>query len=427
MPTKIVLGAQWGDEGKAKIVDYLTIDADYVVRFQGGANAGHTVKVGDDTFIFHVIPAGILHEEKICVVGNGVVLDPEVLLAEVDELAERGVSTEGRLFISHSAHLVMPYHKALDKAHEEDQGSASIGTTLRGIGPAYRDKVERVAGFRVMDLLGPGSLAEKLKSKIEAKNRLLTRIYGVEPLDEQEIIEQYAAYAERLRPYAADTSVLLNQALDEGRTVLFEGAQGTLLDIDHGTYPFVTSSNTTAGGACTGTGVGPTRIDEVIGVTKAYTTRVGNGPFPTELLDGDGDRIRELGHEYGATTGRPRRCGWFDATILRMAARINGLTSLALTRLDVLDTVEALKVCTAYRYGDEVLEEFPADPHVLGKCEPVYEELEGWCAPTTEARRLEDLPAKALAYVQRISALSGTPISLVSVGPGRESTIETGS
>ena len=256
MPTKIVLGAQWGDEGKAKIVDYLTIDADYVVRFQGGANAGHTVKVGDDTFIFHVIPAGILHEEKICVVGNGVVLDPEVLLAEVDELAERGVSTEGRLFISHSAHLVMPYHKALDKAHEEDQGSASIGTTLRGIGPAYRDKVERVAGFRVMDLLGPGSLAEKLKSKIEAKNRLLTRIYGVEPLDEQEIIEQYAAYAERLRPYAADTSVLLNQALDEGRTVLFEGAQGTLLDIDHGTYPFVTSSNTTAGGACTGTGVG---------------------------------------------------------------------------------------------------------------------------------------------------------------------------
>ncbi|HIC68870.1 MAG TPA: adenylosuccinate synthase, partial [Candidatus Latescibacteria bacterium] len=316
MPTKIVLGAQWGDEGKAKIVDYLTVDADYVVRFQGGANAGHTVMVGDDTFVFHVIPAGILHEDKVCVVSNGVVLDPEVLLAEMDELAQRGVSTEGRLFISHSAHLVMPYHKALDKADEESQGSVSIGTTLRGIGPAYRDKVERGPGFRVMDLLGPGSLSEKLKSRIEAKNALLTRIYGVEPLDEEEIVAKYAGYAERLRPYATDTSILLNRALDEGRMVLFEGAQGTLLDIDHGTYPFVTSSNTTAGGACTGAGVGPTRIDEVIGVTKAYTTRVGNGPFPTELLDGDGDRIRELGHEYGATTGRPRRCGWFDATIL---------------------------------------------------------------------------------------------------------------
>ena len=426
MPTKIVLGAQWGDEGKAKIVDYLTIDADYVVRFQGGANAGHTVKVGDDTFIFHVIPAGILHEDKICVVGNGVVLDPEVLLGEVDELAERGVSTEGRLFISHSAHLVMPYHKALEKADEEGRGGERLGTTLRGIGPAYGDKVERTQGFRVMDLLSPGSLSEKLKATIEVKNALLTRIYGQEPLDEQEIIETYAEYAERLRPYAADTSVLLNRALDEGRTVLFEGAQGTLLDIDHGTYPFVTSSNTTAGGACTGTGVGPTRIDEVIGVTKAYTTRVGNGPFPTELLDGDGDRIRELGHEYGATTGRARRCGWFDGTILRMAARVNGLTSLALTRLDVLDTVETLKVCTAYRCGDEVLEEFPADPKILAKCEPMYEELEGWCAPTTEARRVADLPGKAQAYVSRISELSRTPISLISVGPGRESTIEIG-
>lgn len=427
MPTKIVLGAQWGDEGKAKIVDYLTVDADYVVRFQGGANAGHTVMVGDDTFVFHVIPAGILHEDKVCVVSNGVVLDPEVLLSEVDELAQRGVSTEGRLFISHSAHLVMPYHKALDKADEESQGGVSIGTTLRGIGPAYRDKVERGPGFRVMDLLGPGSLSEKLKSRIEAKNALLTRIYGVEPLDEEEIVAKYAGYAERLRPYATDTSMLLNRALDEGRMVLFEGAQGTLLDIDHGTYPFVTSSNTTAGGACTGAGVGPTRIDEVIGVTKAYTTRVGNGPFPTELMDGDGDRIRELGHEYGATTGRPRRCGWFDATILRMAARVNGLTSLALTRLDVLDTVETLKVCTAYRCGDEVLEEFPADPQILERCEPVYEELEGWCAPTTEARRVADLPAKAQAYVDRITDLSRTPISLISVGPARESTIESGS
>lgn len=423
MATKIVLGAQWGDEGKAKIVDFLTLDADVVVRFQGGANAGHTVKVEDEVFVFHVIPAGILHPEKECVIGNGVVLDPAALFAEVEELSERGISTEGRLFVSANAHVVMPYHTALDKAGEESQGNEKLGTTGRGIGPAYRDKVERTYGLRVADLLDANPLREKLKGTIKAKNEILTRIYGRESLDEQEITQTYLGYADRLRPYVTDTSVLLNRALDDGKTVLFEGAQGTLLDIDHGTYPFVTSSNTTAGGACTGAGIGPTRIDEVIGVTKAYTTRVGNGPFPTELFGEDGDRLRELGHEYGATTGRPRRCGWFDAMILRMATRVNGFTSLALTRLDVLDTLESLSLCVGYRYGDEVLDDFPADLQVLAECKPIYEEVPGWLAPTTEARHFDDLPAAAQSYVRRISELCNTPVSLISVGPKRESTI----
>ena len=423
MPTKVVLGAQWGDEGKAKVVDYLTVEADCVARYQGGANAGHTVKVGDDVFIFHVIPAGILHPGKNCVIGNGVVLDPEALLQELDELAGRGVSVDGRLFISAAAHLVMPYHKVLEKAGEESRGNDRLGTTLRGIGPAYRDKVERVHGLRVIDLLDAGPLREKLTGTVRAQNRILTRIYGQEPLDEAAIVDSCLASAERLRPFVTDTSALLNRMLDDGRTVLFEGAQGTLLDIDHGTYPFVTSSNTTAGGACTGTGIGPTRIDEVVGVTKAYTTRVGNGPFPTELPGREGDRIRELGGEYGATTGRPRRCGWFDATILRRARLVNGLTSLAVTRLDILDTVDRLKLCTGYRLEGETLEEFPMDTRVLERCTPVYEELPGWCAPTTGARSIEELPEAARRYVGRISELSGAPVSLISVGADRDATI----
>ena len=418
MPTKVVLGAQWGDEGKAKIVDFLTEDADLVVRFQGGANAGHTVKVGDEVFVFHVIPAGILHLDKQCVIGNGVVLDPAALFSEIDELNARGISTEGRLFVSASPHVVMPYHTALDKAGEESQGNDKLGTTGRGIGPAYRDKVERTHGLRVVDLLDADPLREKLKGTIKAKNQILTRIYGQEPLDEQEITSTFLQYADRLRPYVTDTSVLLNKVLDEGRTILFEGAQGTLLDIDHGT-----SSNTTAGGACTGSGVGPTRIDEVIGVTKAYTTRVGNGPFPTELNGEEGDRIRALGHEYGATTGRPRRCGWFDATVVRLARRVNGFTSLALTRLDVLDSLESLNLCVGYRYGGDLLEDFPADARILPECKPVYEEAPGWSAPTTEVRRFDRLPAAAQSYVRRISELCNTPVSIISVGPGRESTI----
>ncbi|NKB65905.1 MAG: adenylosuccinate synthase [Candidatus Latescibacteria bacterium] len=423
MPAKIVLGAQWGDEGKAKVVDYLTQEADVVVRFQGGANAGHTVKVGDAKFVFHVIPAGILQEGKKCAIGNGVVLDPQALLDEIDELAERDISTAGRLLLSQSAHLVMPYHIALEKAQEERQRDGAIGTTLRGIGPCYRDKIERLHGLRAMDLLRPDALGDKVRAGTAAKNEILTKIYAQDPLDPEQILDQYLGYAERLGDYIGDTSLFLNQALDQDQTVLFEGAQGTLLDVDHGTYPFVTSSNTTAGGACTGTGIGPTRIDEVIGVTKAYTTRVGNGPFPTELENETGERIRELGQEYGATTGRRRRCGWFDGPILRRAASLNGLTSIALTRLDVLDTLESLQVCVGYRCQGELIEEFPADPLVLAQCEPVYEELAGWCSPTTHVRRFADLPANARAYVERLSALSGVPTSLVSVGPERAATI----
>lgn len=423
MPTKVVLGAQWGDEGKAKIVDYLAADAQVVVRFQGGANAGHTVKVAGETHIFHALPVGVLNEGTSCVIGNGVVLDPEALFAELDELRERGRPVQpGQLYVSSCAHVVMPYHKALDRASEAQLGSGAIGTTARGIGPTYRDKVDRSHAFRVMDLLD-AELPERLRAAVKVKNKILTAIYDAEPLDADEIIVGAQAHAARLRPYVTDTSVYLNKALDEGKTMLFEGAQGTLLDIDHGTYPYVTSSNTTAGGACTGSGVGPTRINDIIGVTKAYMTRVGNGPFPTELLDDEGDRIRELGQEYGATTGRARRCGWFDATIARMSQRVNGLTGLAVTRLDILDTVEQLKVCTAYRFEGQVLEEFPADPRVLARCEPVYEEIDGWCAPTTEARTVAELPAKALAYVQRIAELSRTPVAYISVGPERDETI----
>ncbi|MFH1571912.1 MAG: adenylosuccinate synthase [Gemmatimonadota bacterium] len=424
MPTKVVLGAQWGDEGKAKIVDYLAVHADVVVRYQGGANAGHTVKVGDETYIFHALPVGVLYEQAVCVVANGVVLDPEALTQEIDALAGRGFSVDGRLLISAAAHVVMPYHKALDRAAEESQGTGKIGTTGRGIGPAYRDKVARTHGVRVMDLLDAARLRQKLQETIAAGNLVLTRIYGSQPLDPGAIIDEYLAYAERLRPFVTDTSVYLNRALDEGKEVLFEGAQGTLLDIDHGTYPFVTSSNTTAGGACTGSGIGPTRIDQVIGVAKAYMTRVGNGPFPTELVGEEGDHIRELGHEYGATTGRPRRCGWFDATIARMAGRVNGLTGLALTRLDILDSLEHLRICTAYERHGELLEEFPGDPQVLGECRPVYEDVEGWRQPTTGARTYADLPAGARRYVERLAELSRTRVRLVSVGAERDATIE---
>ena len=424
MPTTIVLGAQWGDEGKAKVVDYLTERADVVVRYQGGANAGHTVKVGSDQFVFHLVPSGIMHPDKVCMVGNGVVLDPEAVLAEIDALAARGISCAGRLFISESAHVVMPYHQALDRAGEESVGATRIGTTGRGIGPCYRDKVERTHGIRVMDLLDAEELRQRLPVVVAAKNEILTKIYGQPGLDPQPIIDAYVGYGQRLAQYVADTSVLLSQAIEAGREVLFEGAQGTLLDVDHGTYPFVTSSNTTAGGACTGSGIGPTRIDAVVGVTKAYTTRVGNGPFPTELLGPEGDRLRELGHEYGATTGRPRRCGWIDALPVRRSARINGLTSLAITRLDVLDSLPRLQVCVGYRFGQQTLEEFPANPRVLAACTPVLEELPGWQQPTTGAWRLSDLPAAARRYVERLSSLSRTPVSLVSVGPERAATID---
>ena len=423
MSVRIVLGAQWGDEGKAKIVDFLTSDADVVVRFQGGANAGHTIKVGDLEFVFHLIPAGIVHPEKTCVIGNGVVIEPEALFAEIDELEEKGIGTEGRLFISERAHLVLPYHKQIEKASEEKIGDGAIGTTLRGIGPTYYDKINRSTGIRVLDVIDADVLATKIRANLLEKNEILAKVYGVEPMEEASMIETYVAYGERLRPYIIDTSVYLDDAIDQGKGILFEGSQGTLLDIDHGSYPYVTSSNTTAGGACTGAGIGPTRIDEVVGVVKAYTTRVGNGPFPTELTGEMGERIRDIGHEYGATTGRPRRCGWLDTVIVRMAKRINGLSSIAVTRLDILDQLEEIKICTHYLRNGERVDHFPADLNVLAECVPVYETLPGWQTDSTKCRTYDSLPDKAKSYLTRISELSGVKITIVSVGPDREETI----
>ena len=423
MATKIALGAQWGDEGKAKVVDYLTLDSDIVVRYQGGANAGHTVKVGDLEFVFHMIPSGIMHSDKVCVIGNGVVVDPQALLEEIDDLLLKGFSCDGRLMVSQSAHLVLPYHKVLDRAVEESKEGVTIGTTGRGIGPAYRDKVERTHGIGVLDLLDERKLANKLKAAVEAKNQIIEKIYNLKPLELNPILDLYSSYADRLKPFVCDISVFLNDAIDSGKNVLFEGAQGTLLDVDHGTYPYVTSSNTTAGAACTGSGVGPTRIEEVIGVTKAYTTRVGNGPFPTEMHGDDGDNLRRLGNEFGATTGRARRCGWFDVPILRSAKRLNGLTSIALTRLDTLDTMEKLKVCVAYNFRGERIEQFPVDLKVLAECEPIYEEIEGWRSSTADIRSYEDLPVLARSYVDLLVDSIGLPASLISVGPERDATI----
>ncbi len=423
MSVRIVLGAQWGDEGKAKVVDYMTADSDVVVRFQGGANAGHTIKAGDLEFVFHLIPAGIVHPDKTCVIGNGVVMDPEALFQEVEELESKGISISNRLFVSPNTHLVMPYHKRVEQASEARIGAGAIGTTLRGIGPCYQDKVNRSSGIRVGDLFDADALPSRVRENVTEKNEILENVYGEDGLDATPIIEAYLAFGERLAPFVTDTSVYLNDMIDAGKDVLFEGSQGTLLDIDHGTYPFVTSSNTTAGGACTGAGIGPTRISEVVGVVKAYTTRVGNGPFPTELTGAMGDRIREIGHEYGATTGRPRRCGWLDAVILKFAARVNGLSGIAVTRLDILDPLEEIRICTHYLYRGKRLEHFPSDLKMLAECEPVYETMPGWQAPTSDARRWEDLPENARRYLDRIQELSRTPIAMVSVGPDRRETI----
>ena len=423
MSVRIVLGAQWGDEGKAKVVDYLTNDSDIVVRYQGGANAGHTIKVDDEEFIFHLIPAGIVRPDKICVIGNGVVMDPEALFREIEELEGRGIEVGDRIKISQRAHVVMPYHMVLEKASEEKIGDARIGTTMRGIGPCYRDKINRSSGIRVGDMLDRDILPEKIRANVREKNEILTKVYGYEPMDAVPILEAYAAYGERITPFVTDTSVYLNEAIDSGKNILFEGSQGTLLDIDHGTYPYVTSSNTTAGGACAGSGIGPTRIDEVVGVVKAYATRVGNGPFPTELADELGQQIRDTGHEYGSTTGRPRRCGWYDSVVVRLACRVNGFSSLAITRLDILDELEEIKICTHYEHKGTQLEHFPADLNVLQTCEPVYETLTGWQTPTPQVRTIDGLPENARKYLERISTLADTPISLVSVGPERDETI----
>jgi adenylosuccinate synthase len=415
-----VVGAQWGDEGKGKLVDVLAERADLVVRYQGGANAGHTVVIGDTQFILRQIPSGILHPGVICVVGNGVVLEPETFFAELDQLAQRRIDTTGRIFVSDRAHLVLPYHKLLDAASEKSQ---KLGTTGRGIGPAYEDKYGR-RGIRVTDLRRLECARGLLADRVERANRLLELMGSSERASFDEHAALLERLAPRLVPLAADTGLMVHRAVREGRRVLLEGAQGALLDVDHGTYPYVTSSNTTAGGAAVGAGIGPTLIHGVLGVVKAYTTRVGNGPLPTEAPSPFGEQLRQLGGEFGAVTGRPRRCGWFDATVVRYAARVNGLTGLAVTKLDVLDSFEEIPVCTAYTLGGDRCEEMPAEVELLGQVRPQYEVLPGWRQPTGGARRLADLPAVARAYLDRLQALSGVPARYVSVGTRRDQIIE---
>ena len=421
MSTTVVVGTQWGDEGKGKITDMLSRQADIVGRYQGGNNAGHTVVVEDKEYKLHLIPSGILYEDTKCVIGNGVVIDPKVLIEELDNLAQRGIEANN-LYLSSKAHVIMPYHRILDKAEENRKGDGKIGTTGKGIGPVYRDKIGRF-GIRLEDLLDEEAFAAKVKEVVELKNLILTKVYGLEPLDAEEIIEEYLEYAEQLKPYIVDSSLMVNQQIEQGENVLFEGAQGTLLDIDHGTYPFVTSSNPTSGGVCPGSGVGPTKIDNVLGVVKAYTTRVGEGPFTVELEDEVGEHLREKGHEFGTTTGRPRRCGWFDAVIVKYAARINGLTGLAVTKLDVLDELEEIKICTGYKYQGEVITEFPTNEDILVNCDPVYETLPGWQEDTTEISNYDNLPANAKQYVDRICELTGVKLDILSVGPKRKQTM----
>ncbi|MGE5246163.1 MAG: adenylosuccinate synthase [Betaproteobacteria bacterium] len=413
-----VLGAQWGDEGKGKIVDLLTSRFSIVARYQGGHNAGHTVYVDGTKFILRLMPSGILHPGVTCVIGNGLVVDPEALFAEIDELNAHGVDTAGRIVISDKAHLILPYHRDLDLLSEARRGERRIGTTSRGIGPAYEDKIAR-RGIRVCDLADPRGLEQGVRDNVAARNRLVQD----STMDWRPVFERLLALAERIRPMVRDVSLLLSRAMREGRPVLFEGAQGTLLDIDHGTYPYVTSSNASIGGVCTGLGVGPRAIDGVLGVAKAYTTRVGEGPLPTELTGEAGNRLRDSGNEYGAVTGRPRRCGWYDAVAVRYGVRINGLDALALTKLDVLDGLREIPVCTAYRCGSRVIEEFPSDLGQLAECEPVYETLPGWSKPTRGVRSFGDLPDAARRYVARLEEITGVPAAIISTGSDRDDTI----
>jgi len=423
MANVVIIGAQWGDEGKGKVVDIYTQFADDVVRFQGGNNAGHTLVVGDEKVILHLIPSGILHAGKRCIIGNGVVLDPEVFIREITNLKATGyLQDDSALLLSESLHLIMPYHKRIDLAREAKSGHKKIGTTGRGIGPAYEDKTGR-RGIRLMDLLDPQSFSRKLKDVLDEKNLILEQLLGDKPFTFEEIYDEYMKYAEVLRTYVADTSLVLHRDMKAGKSILFEGAQGTLLDIDHGTYPFVTSSSTCAGGACTGSGVSPREIHEVIGISKAYATRVGSGPFPTELEDETGDALRNAGREFGSTTGRPRRCGWFDALVARYAVRVNGLSGIALTKLDVLSGLETVKICTGYTCEGKVLDEIPAQLEVMEKCRPIYEEMPGWTGDITRAKSLDELPENARKYIARVEELCEAPIVLVSVGPRRDETI----
>ena len=426
MSTTILVGTHWGDEGKAKVVDYFTERADAVVRFQGGANAGHTVVVGDEKWIFHQIPVGLLHPDKIAVVGNGVVFDAKAFIEELDEVVRRGTDATGRLFISNRAHLVMPYHKELEAIRERDLGDGAIGTTKRGIGPTYYDKISRDLGIRVGDLLEPDVFRARVADVVKYKNDICTGIYNIDTFDADAIADEYLEYGKRLGPMITDTSELLFNARKAGKSIVFEGAQGTLLDVDHGTYPFVTSSNTCAGGACTGAGVGPTMIDDVIGIVKAYTSRVGNGPFPTEFDTEFGDEMRELWDEYGATTRRPRRCGWMDGVILRYSARVNGLTGLAITALDRLDTLDQIGLCTGYLLDGKKIDTVPASNSSFERVEPVIEMLPGWKSETSGIRSFSDLPKEARDYVRRIEEVADVPAKLLGVGPGREQMIEVG-
>lgn len=421
MPSLVLVGTQWGDEGKGKITDFIAEQADVVIRFSGGNNAGHTVEAGGRQFKLHLIPSGILFPDKRCIIGNGAVIDPKALLEEIAYLHDKGISTDN-LRISDRAHIILPYHRELDSLTETLRGSDDIGTTQKGIGPAYMDKAER-SGIRLCDLLKPETFAHLLKRNLEFKNLLLEKIYHAQGFDYYTILADYQNYAQALAPYAADTSVLIYEAARNNQKLLFEGAQGTLLDLDQGTYPYVTSSYPTAGGAAIGTGIGPTAIHQVLGVAKAYTTRVGKGPLPTELTDATGDTIREKGHEYGTTTGRPRRCGWLDAVILRYAVRVNGITGLAVTRMDTLGGFDTVKICTGYQLDDKIIRDFPASLEDLSRCTPIYETLEGWDSNIGHLRSFDALPQTARRYLERIEEICETRVSLVAVGPKREETI----
>lgn len=420
MSSVVVVGSQWGDEGKGKITDFLSQNAEVVARYQGGNNAGHTIVFGGKKYKLHLIPSGIFFNDKICVIGNGMVIDPKALVTELEYLHNEGVSTDN-LRISNRAHVILPYHLKIDELDEERKGANKIGTTKKGIGPAYMDKAARI-GIRIADLLDREEFERKLTQNLAEKNRILEKLYDAKGFKLEDILDEYYNYGQQFAKYVCDTSVVLNDALDEGRRVLFEGAQGVMLDIDQGTYPFVTSSNPVAGGVTIGSGVGPSKINHVVGVCKAYTTRVGDGPFPTELHDEIGHQIREVGREYGTTTGRPRRVGWFDSVVVRHARRVSGLTDLSLNSIDVLTGIETLKICVAYKYKGEVIDEFPASLKVLAECEPVYEEMPGWTEDITGVKKLDELPENARHYVERVSQLTGIPLSVFSVGPDRNQT-----
>jgi adenylosuccinate synthase len=422
MSNIVVVGAQWGDEGKGKVIDILAKDFSYIVRYQGGNNAGHTVVIGDEKFILHLIPSGILHEQKTCVIGNGVVIDPKALIEEINKLESKGITVKDRLFVSENAHLIFPYHRVLDELKEIKKGKSKIGTTKKGIGPCHADKVSRT-GIRIIDLLNDKVFKEKLKQNVEEKNKVLKVLYDFEGFSFDKMYADYINYRDRIKDFVCDTAFLLNKAIEKRKPVLFEGAQGTMLDVDYGTYPFVTSSNATAGGVSTGTGVGPARLDKVIGVVKAYTTRVGEGPFPTEFSSDMMEKIRVRGAEFGATTGRPRRCGWFDACLVRHSVMVNGISEIVVTKLDVLDELKKIKICVGYKYEGKLYEQFTSDIEAFTNCEPVYEEVEGWVEDTTGVTSFWKLPQKAKDYLKKIQKIVKTKIVLISVGSKRKQTI----